>query len=156
MCVLVRLHSIFFLFYSPGNWKKYRILAVSCRGSKQSIAKLRGREWKNHRDERSLWKGMIAREDDHSLHLFNLLTGSISVSNLQRTTGDHSCVCTWMFFMTGRKATWKKKQKERVWKSDGRKDREGSVLYFRLFHIKVYKRTGRLIPSENSMCSTRY
>lgn len=28
-CVLVRVHSIFFLFYSPGNWKKYRILGVS-------------------------------------------------------------------------------------------------------------------------------
>lgn len=49
---------------------------------------------------------MVAREDDCSLSLQQ----AVSVSSLLRSTGDHSCVCTCMFFMTGRKETRKKTQ----------------------------------------------
>lgn len=75
------------------TWKLEEIenIIVSCGESKQPVGKLRRSGWKKHRDETSLWRGMIAREDDHSPHLFDLLTGSVSVSNLQRSTGDHSC-----------------------------------------------------------------
>lgn len=53
---------------------------------------------------------MIAGEDGHSVYLFSVLTASMSVSDLQRNTGDHSCIYTWMFFTTVRKAPWEKKR----------------------------------------------
>jgi len=108
---------------------------------------------KPERGETSVWKGMIAREDDHSLCLFNLLTGSLSVANPQRST-DHSCICTWMFFMTVRKATCKKHPEIKCLEEWWEERKEGLVLYFCLFHRRVYERPGRLSPSANSMCST--